>query len=408
MAPVPPVEPERPHSEQVRRRLDGEKASLKKQVEEAQTRLKELEEYKGKYEETSTKYTELETVAQQREARIKEAEGWYRNEESALKINPMDMEPVREAAYATRRELDQFVPSDISGPGESPLPINTEEFIQTHRETLHTAIKDWQTIGEMANIPAQAKGKLQHLVISSVAKALGVPDESFEDEDIQGTSYKMIDPRHPVFQHLKSRMNPLVQATRQFQNLKENAEKAPLETARTVISKRQQEAVATVRKSGIGLTGEDLQTALKHNPDNQNLQIMAAMEAHPDILKELTTEIENEAMVTGHLRRQFDIPVTEPEARDKTGRMLQARFDERAISAPLIKPLKKLAVQQMTEIRELKEKLKEREQELEKLTSQGETGSSEGGDSMEKPKGLGDRWSDPAIAKVLARMGGGV
>jgi len=132
------------------------------------------------------------------------------------------------------------------------------------------------------------------------------------------------------------------------------------------------------------------------------------MEAHPDILKELTTEIENEAMVTGHLRRQFDIPVTEPEARDKTGRMLQARFDERAVSAPLIKPLKKLAVQQMTRIKELEEKLKEREQELEKLTSQGETGSSEGGDSMEKPKGLGDRWSDPAIAKVLARMGGGV
>lgn len=406
---TPPVSPEPPQKgnrPEAQKRLDQEKAELKRHKEELTARLQELEGKLTGHEELTTKYGELELLAKERQTQLEETTNWYKNEESLLKVNPMDLEPVREAAVATRRTLDAFIPRDISASDESPIPLNADQFIQEQREQIHRAITDWKSIESANNMPSAARGKYQHVILSTLAKAMGVDDRHFSQEAIQTgngteTSFDLLNPSHPVFQRLKNNIGELISHTDKFTSLRDAAEKAPLETAKQLISRRQSDAIQNVKRSGIGLTGEELKTALSKAPENHNLKVMAVLEEYPELVKELNAEIELEAMVTGHVRRQFDIPEMEPAARSKVGQTLTARFDDRAREIPLVKPLKKALVAKVEELRVEREENARLRKELEAYVSQGEAGGGSVQEGKDAPTQLSAGWAGVDLEKYL-------
>lgn len=384
-------------------RLDQQKAELKRQAEEQKAAWeKEKAAWDEERKGLAGRLTEFETLAEQRAREKEEALNLYKNESSLLDVDPMQLAPVKEAAMAANNALKRFLPTDLSATDESPHPVNVGDFLSNNMSTLNDAVRDWQELAGAANMPAAGKGKLQHLILSNLGTALGIDERHFSEEVINGQNLKLLNPGHPAFQQMKNHMPDLVERTKTFKDLRDGAQSAPVETARQVITNRKNESVQAMRQRGIGLTGDALQQELRKRPEDPNLLLMSIAEKDPQLLKEIDDEVEVNAILDGHMRRKFDIPELDPAARDKTGRMLQQRFEDRARNAPLVKPLQKAFVRVLNESKTKDAEIERLKNELAGYTAQGEIMGSADHSTGTKPVATTkEGWKDPFVQKYL-------
>lgn len=382
---TPAVEP--PHLASVRaRKIEAE---LKKQVEEQAARLKELSELEGlrpKWEEATTQLTEKQRLLEEAEKKHAELESYYRNEASALSTNPMELEPVRNAAIEANRRLNDLIPDDLSGEDEAPLPLRKDTFIQENLAIIHETVDYWKKILGNNDMPSADKGTLQHIALSTLARRAGVDEKHFSNTEYRGQNYFTVDPRHPVFKHLKARMGDLVRATDTFTALKGEAEKAPMESASKIISKRGEASLEAQKKMGIGVFGNDLKALREKAPDDDMLAALSALEGHEDLVAELTAEQKRQGLLNAHKVRKFDIPVPDPKKYNETGRMLQLMDMERDVTAPLIKPAVKLIARMARKEKNLEAEIEKLKAEINKRSMQGEAGSPRAGESVTETK----------------------
>lgn len=387
---APPAEPvvnEPPHLASIRERRQS--AELKKRVEEQEAKLREyseLEDIRPKYEETTTRLTEAERLREEAERERDEFKNYYKNESSALSTNPMEIPEVRSAAEEAGRRLAELIPDDLSADDETPLPIRKEAFIQENLKHINETVGYWKRILENNDMPSVDKGILQHIALSQLAKTMGVDDKHFTTTEYRGQGYTTIDTRHPAFRHLKSHMGALVRATDVYSTLEGQARSAPLESAKAIISKRGEASLEAQKKMGIGVFGNDLKALRDKAPDNDLLTALAALEGHEDLVAELSAEQKRQGLLNAHKVRKYDIPVPDPKKYNETGRMLQAMDMERDVTAPLVKPLQKLAARQFHTLKEKDAEIAKLRAEIDRRSVQGEAGSPRAGESVPTQK----------------------
>lgn len=388
----------------------AEKAELRRQLDEREARLKELEaleDIRPKYEETTTRLTEAERLREEAEREREELKGYYRNESSALSTNPMEIPEVRSAALEAHRRLEDFLPDDLSADDETPFPMRKDTFIATHSDKINTAVEYWRQTMDNPNIPPADKGTLQHINLSQLAQVMGVDEKHFTTIEYRGGHYPTLDPRHPVFRQFKANMGALVRATNEFQVRKAEAESVPLESAKNIIHRRGEASLEAQKKMGIGVFGNDLKALRDKAPDNDLLTALAALEGHEDLVAELTAEQKRQGLLNAHKVRKYDIPVPDPKKYNETGRMLQAMDMERDVTAPLVKPLQKLAARQFHTLREKDAEIAKLRAEIDRRSVQGEAGSPRAGDSVvtQKPAFSKPGFENPETRAFLEKNG---
>lgn len=212
------------------------------------------------------------------------------------------------------------------------------------------------------------------MTLSLLAKTIGVPESSFVTKVIDGAEYLALPPSHPVYKHLKNSIGQFVEARQKLNEVKRSAADNVKQTISSVAGKRIENTRTFLREAGVGLTGEDLKTALARQPQNPILQAMEVLQEHEDLVSELRQEQDLEVALNGVFRPQFDIAEDDPVEHTRLANAHLQRVGRRVIHAPLAGPLMKLTVRQKQLIAEQAKRIAELTAEVEASARQGEPG----------------------------------
>lgn len=369
---APPAKPDRPEA---RKRI--EEKELRTRLSEYEKELEELRPLRTKATELETTLTETRTLAEQRAAEKKLLEDAYRNETEILPETVINELPeVREAMESYNKAERSLFPATLNDPNSGePLKRFDPSKLNSEGPKIGALIQLWEQEEFEGKGTPEYRADVQHVIVSQIAQILGTSKDNYVQKTVGGQSYDVIPTTHPVYTHIATNLLPYIEARNAAREVREKAAGKAAETIGGVVTQR----VANSRKmfADLGVTkqGEELKAALAQAPDNLTLKALSLLHGHEDLAAELRDNTEMELAVQGHLRPNLDLAETDPKLRTEKANAMKARVGLRAAYAPLVIPLKKLAVRQQAEITELKAKLAAAEAEASKTRQQAEPGS---------------------------------
>ena len=385
----PPVEP--PPAEAVPDKKATNQEFARKRVE-AKEVAKERDEWKSKYDEAQrvlaereAKLLELEpqaveyrTIAEQRAARVKELEEAYKNEKAVVPDDIIASVPeVQEAQKSFGSAVSGLFPRDLSNPDDGQPDLRFDPSVMSDpaiSSRINGYINSWETVEFGGKGTPQQRSDSQYVALSLIARDIGVPAESFTTKIINGTEYPVLPTNHPVYRHLTKTIPGFVESRQKLNEVRSSAISNVKETIGKVTGQKVENSRRFVRESGLGLTGEELKSALLRQPENPVLQVMGILEDHADLLSELKEESEKEVALNGVFRPQFDIVEDDPKEHTRVANAHLQRVGRRTVFAPLGQVAAKLAIRQKARISELEKKVAEQSAEIEASARQGEPG----------------------------------
>ncbi len=354
-----------------------EQSQLTKDLEAARARIAELEGLSTKLPELESSLVETKSLAEQRAQELENLRSAYKNEAEAFTPEMISEIPEVKKAQANFEEnAAGLFPFDLSDSrsDEPEIRFNAGSLGNQKMSQVVDMINRWEQEEYQSDADPKLRSDIQHVVISNIAKLIGVDPDRFVTRDIGNAEYEVLPPSHPVYQHLKKSIRPFVEARQKVTMAQKQATESSRESLKSVFQQRVSNTKKLFQETGVGLTGETLKEALAKSPDNQTLQVMRLFEDAPDLLQELQGNVELEAALNGHLRPHLDLVETDPGERTKVAQTHMRRVGMRAVNAPLAEPLKKLALRQQIQIAELLKKLAEKEAEANKTLRQAEPG----------------------------------
>lgn len=371
--PVPAVKSDRPEA---RDRIAAKE--LKQKVEAYEKELEELRPLRTRVTELDTSLTETKTLAEQRAAERDTLEKAYRNEAEFLPDTVINELPeVREAMAAYNKAERSLFPATLNDPtqGEPVKRFDPAKLNGAEGQRVAELIKKWEHEEFASTSPPDYRADVQHIIVSHIAKILGVNSENFIEKTVGGQIYNVIPPTHPVYNQIAMNLNPYVEARNAAQEVRQTAAAKAQESVGTIVTQRVENSRKMFADMGVTLQGDALKSALAASPDNVTLKALSLLHEHEDLTQELRDATELELMANGHLRPNFDLSETDPKARTEKANALKARIGLRAINAPLATPLKKLVIRQAAKLAEMGVKLAAAEAEASKTRQQSEPGA---------------------------------
>lgn len=359
---------------------------------EAKEIAKERDEWKSKYDEAQrvlaereAKLNELEpqaveykTMAEQRAARVKELEESFKNEKALLPEDVIASVPeVQEAQKGFSSAAMGLFPRDLSNPDEGQADLRFDPAVMSDpsiSSRVNGFINSWEKVEYEGKGTPQQRSDSQYVALSLIARDIGVPAESFVTKIINGTEYPVLPTTHPVYRHLTRAIPGFVEARQKLNEVRSSAVTNVRETMSKVTGQKVENSRRFVREFGLGLTGEELKSALVRQPENNVLQVMSILEEHQDLLSELKDESEKEVALNGVFRPQFDISEDDPKEHTRVANAHLQRVGRRTVYAPLGQVAAKLAVRQKARISELEKHIAELKAEVDAAARQGEPG----------------------------------
>lgn len=379
---VPPVVPEEvstrraENDRQAKKRI--EQSQLTKELDAARARIAELEGLSGKLPALESSLVETKSLAEQRAQELESLRAAYKNEAEAFTPDLIaEIPEVRKAQANFEEQASGLFPFDLadSRSDEPEIRFNAGSLGNAKMNQVVDMINRWEQEEFSSQADPKMRSDIQHVVISNIAKLIGVDADRFVTREIGNAEYEVLPPSHPVYQHLKKSIRPFVEARQKVTMAQTQAAQNGKESLKHVFQQRVSNTKKLFSETGVGLTGDTLKEALSKDPDNHTLQVMRLFEAAPDLLQELQGNVELEASLNGHLRPHLDLAEIDPGERTKVAQTHMRRVGQRAVNAPLAEPLKKLALRQQIQIAELQMKLAKVEAEATKTRRQADPGA---------------------------------
>lgn len=381
-APAPPVaDPNAGKSRPEAARRVQERDRIKSLETELETLRRERDEFKSFKETEAPKWeqtlAEQKAVAENYQKDLEKYKNGFKNDlDQDWKTLATEIPAYREALDGKYQAWSSLIPPSISNPDadEPEEPLSAADLQDHQQRQLEEMAGKWASWRNNGQLPGKQKAGAQHILVSHMAKILGVDPANFDETEFDGKVYSTIRPSHPVYKHLVKKLPDYVDSKSRFEQIesavKENSKGAASEAIRT----RQENTRNYFRQAGLGMDGEELKTRMQREPNNPVLQAMSQISEDPELLAELKAEMENEVVVNGFFSPRISLTDEDPEQHATNARAFTSRIAARAVMAPLAMALNKLASKRGSEIQELRKKVAKLEEENKEIAYQEEPG----------------------------------
>jgi len=268
-------------------------------------------------------------------------------------------------------------PRNIANPlaGEAEIRFNPANMTPETTQAVNGLVQKWAQWEYDDKVSDSQRSDVQHIIVSSIARKLGIPDTHMQQKEVAGRVYDVIDPAHPVYNHLISRIPELVEARIKAAQLQQRAQQESRNFATEAIRQRQENSRGLFKNAGFGVRGDELKTRLQREPDNVILQAMRLIGEDEDLRAELEAHKEREAVTNGYWKPQMTLTEDDPIAYDRAARTHLATIAARSIHAAITPALVKKASRMEARIAELEARNAKLEEENHRNAVQDEPGA---------------------------------
>ncbi len=403
-----PAAPVNPNAAAAAKRIADKNAQTQAQadLEAARARVAELEAASARIPEIEASLVETRTLAEQREVELKTYKDRYQNEVNTLDPALVYEAPLVQEAQAKYNTVSATLfPTDISNPDneEPDRRFDIRSLDNPTIELLQGQLRKWEEYEGM-DLNANLKADAQHVVLSNIAAAIGVDKNTFIQKTVNGQTYNVISPTHPVYKHLRTQIRPFVAARLEVEAAKAAVSAERVTAMQGIVGTRVTNSRNMVESVGVGLTGPALDAVLQKNPDNAFAKVMKVIESDAELMAELKTNIDTEVAVNGHFRPQLDLTETDPTARTQTAQTYLQRIGLRTIHGAMAPVVMKKLLSVAAENAQLKIDLAAAQAEANRTLIQSEPGGA--GTALNPAVAAnGAPQTDPAMARMAERLG---
>lgn len=425
-APVPTPEKQAPETPAVpapegkKSRPEAEmRVRLKQLQDERDAWTKEKEEWLREKEELialrDSKIPELETTATTykttADSYAKDLEefrkSWKNEREKEWTEIANELPEYKEAMQKLESSWLGLFPRNIADPasGEAEIRFNPANMSPENSQAVDRLVKQWADWEYNDKVTDARRSDAQHIIVSLMAKSMGVSSEHMDQKELDGKMYDVIRPGHPVYGHLINKIPGLVESRIQAANLQGRAQQESKTMAAEAIRKRQENRRESFKAAGFGLSGEELKTRALREPQNPVIQALSLLGDDEELRGELQTHLEQEAITDGFWRPHFTLPEDDPKAHDQAARAHMSRIGNRPVLASIGQVLLKQASKLKAERDELRAKIAKLEEENNRYALQDEPGVAAGGGASGGKENPALDGLDPYTASYMARRG---
>ena len=405
--PVAPKEPEAPAPpapEGKKSRPEAEMRIKLKQLEtEREQWQKEREELlalrDSKIPELETNLATHKTTAESYQKDLEHFKSTWKNErEKEWQDIAAELPEWQEAQKKAEGAWTGLFPRNIANPsaGEAEIRFNPANMTPETTQAVNRMVAQWAEWEFNPKVSDAQRADVQHIIVSNIAKRLGVPDVHMEQKEVGGTTYDVIRPDHPVYNHLIGKIPDVVNTRIDAAQIQQRAQQESKAMATEAIRRRQENRREFYKTSGFGASPDELRARAAREPNNPVIQALNLIGDDDELKTELQAALEQEAVTDGYWKPHFTGLDEDPKAYDQAARAHMARISSRPVMASIGQVLLKQTAKQRAEIAQLTAKVKELQEENDRNVRQGEPSLGSGGSESDDTSRIAS--SNPYLA----------
>lgn len=360
---------------------ENKTAELTGRITEMETQLAEL---RSAREAAETEKTRLAEALAAEERKLKEVdERWKKDTEPVF--NPDELPEVQTVARNFYTGMYDFIPVDLGGAEDEPMPLDRNVVLQKNGVEIEGYLKNYVSVAQAPNLSHDQRGKYYHVVISQIAKALGVDKDAFESRDLDGTEFGFLSTRHPVYAHIKGRLPNMAASWATLQNARVKAVNDHEGSLTGVFDTRMRRSEEAFRSAGITDSDDEINNRLKRDPNDAVALIMKEIKGREDLLKKFNEVVREEAATNASARPHVEVFEKDPAKRNTLLKLRSEKLAKRAVYAPLHEMSIPTLITVIKERNELRERLSKYETAEDRKEAAAEPGAAGLRTSTAKP-----------------------